>query len=119
MGGEELAMIMVDGLKVWTKRRPFHLGSCHLTTDEGLEVLHAFAARLDMRREWYQDHIYAPHYDLVPSRRAIALEYGAVYVDAVEQARRRRAKGIGIGLWTYEEWLEAEADVEKRFAARL
>lgn len=111
-------MMMVDGLKVWTKRRPFHMGSCHLTTDESLDALHAFAAKLGMRRSWFQDHLYAPHYDLVPSRRTLAVRLGAVEVDAVQQARMRRAKGIGIGLWTYEEYLEATADVERRFGAQ-
>lgn len=96
-------MIMVDGLKVWTRRRPFHAGSCHLTTDGSLDELHVFAARMGMRREWFQEHPFAPHYDLTPSRRELALRLGAVHVDAIEQARRRRARGIGVGLATYAE----------------
>jgi hypothetical protein len=95
-------MMMVDGLKVWTKHRPFHMGSCHLTTDESIDALHTFAARLGMKLAWYQDHPFAPHYDLTPSRRALALTLGAVHVDAVQQARERRARGIGIGLMTWD-----------------
>lgn len=95
--------IMVDGLKVWTTKPPFHRGSCHLTTDGPLEELHEFAARLGMKRSWFQEHPYAPHYDLVPTRRALALELGAVYVDGVQQARLRRAAGIGLGLKTHAE----------------
>jgi hypothetical protein len=95
--------IMVDGLKVWTDKPPFHRGSCHLTTDGPIEELHTFALRLGMRRSWFQDHDYAPHYDLTPWKRARALDLGAVHVDAVKQARARRARGIGIGLKTYRE----------------
>jgi hypothetical protein len=65
---------------------------------QGLEALHAFAKRLGLRREWFQDHRLAPHYDLVPARHAAALELGAELVDAYEQAKRRiearRANGI-------------------------
>jgi len=96
-------MIMVDGLTVWTRRPPFHKGSCHLTTDGPLEELHAFAAKIGMRRAWFQEHAFAPHYDLTPSRRELALQLGAVFVDAKEQVRMRRARGIGIGLKTYAE----------------
>ena len=55
---------------------------------------------------WFQNHAYAPHYDLTPARRAHALLLGAVHVDAVEQARRRRAMGIGVGLKTRAEVLD-------------
>ena len=97
-------MIMVDGLKTWSLKPPFHRGSCHLTTDDlTLVELHDFAARLGMRRSWFQDHPYVPHYDLVPKRRALAVKLGAVEVDAVAQARKRRARGIGIGLKTWAE----------------
>jgi len=89
--------MMVDGLKVWTDRRPFHKGSCHLTTHGPIDALHEFAKRLGLKREWFQDHEYAPHYDLTPAKRQEALRLGAVHVDAVQQARERRARGIGIG----------------------
>jgi hypothetical protein len=95
---------MVDTLKVWTKKPPFHRGSCHLTTDDlSLSELHRFAERLGMRRDWFQRHDFAPHYDLVPRRRELALALGAVHVDAVAQARKRRALGIGIRLKTWHE----------------
>lgn len=82
---------MVDELRVWPHaKRPFHNGSCHLTTDGPIEELHAFAARIGMRRAWFQPHPLAPHYDLTPRRRADALAKGAVDVGARAQARQRR-----------------------------
>lgn len=84
-------MIMVDELQRWpTALRIFRDGACHLTTDGPIEELHAFAVKIGMRREWFQDHPIAPHYDLTPGRRARALLLGAVEVKAREQARRRR-----------------------------
>lgn len=89
-------MIMVDELQQWpTKIGCFKGGSCHLTTDGPLIQLHAFAERIGMKREWFQDHRIAPHYDLTPSRRARALQLGAVFVPMREQIRRRRIAELG------------------------
>lgn len=84
--------IMVDELRVFPGARfPFTSGSCHLTTDGPLEELHEFAARLGLRREWFQEHRLAPHYDLTIKLRARAIERGAIEVSAREQAKRRRS----------------------------
>jgi hypothetical protein len=90
-------MIMVDELQRWpTKLRIFHAGACHLTSDEPkdgpLEELHAFAMKIGLRREWFQNHPLAPHYDLTVGRRARALAEGAIFVPARQQALSRRAK---------------------------
>jgi len=51
---------------------------CHLFGDVADSAeLHTFAARLGMRREWFD----RDHYDLVPSRRALAVRLGAIEVD--------------------------------------
>lgn len=84
--------VYVDELRVWPSRITcFRNGSCHLTADT-LDELHAFARRLGLRREWFQDHPIAPHYDLTASRRELALQRGAVFVPALEQTRKRRAE---------------------------
>lgn len=84
--------IMVDELRVWPHSWGiFRKGSSHLTTDGPLEELHAFAARIGMKREWFQNHRIAPHYDLTPRRRAVAIKLGAVEVSMREQLRQRRA----------------------------
>lgn len=47
---------------------------CHLVADSVAE-LHAFAAQLGLRQEWFQDRTMYPHYDVTVSvqRRALAL----------------------------------------------
>jgi hypothetical protein len=45
-----------------------------------LEELHAMAGKIGMKRSWFQNHRLLPHYDLVPSRRAVAIRLGAVEV---------------------------------------
>lgn len=84
---------MVDALFVWPgrKARCFNGGSCHLTTDGELEELHAFAARLGLKRAWFQNHRVMPHYDLTASKREQAIALGAVFVTAREQLLARRA----------------------------
>lgn len=58
------------------------------------EELHAFAARLGLKRSWYQVggrkvwHWYLSHYDLVPSKRALAVKLGAQEISLVDAARR-------------------------------
>ena len=73
--------VYVDALQVWPNDRGIFLaGSCHLAADT-LDELHEFAARLGMRRSWFQPgrgrH---PHYDLVKSRRDRAVRLGAIEV---------------------------------------
>lgn len=82
--------VLVDELRVWPHARHacFRNGSAHLTADT-LEELHAFAARLGLRRSWFQADDRHPHYDLAPSKHSFALELGAMFVPAREQAARR------------------------------
>lgn len=68
---------------------------CHMTATSE-EELHDFAARLGLKRSWYQVggrkvwHWYLSHYDLVPSKRALAVRLGAVEVSLEEMARKFR-----------------------------
>lgn len=66
---------------------------CHMISDTSDEELHEFAAKIGMKRSWSQPKS-SPHYDLTPSRRAKAVQLGAVEVtrnDFVAALRRRRA----------------------------
>lgn len=60
--------------------------SCHMFADTPAE-LHAFAKRLGLRREWASDHTQPRsnlHYDLVPSKRTLAVRLGAREVTRAE-----------------------------------
>jgi hypothetical protein len=66
--------VYVDKLRDWG----WKLGpSCHLIADSN-EELHAFAARLGLRRSWFQPSASGPHYDLTAGRRATAVRLGAL-----------------------------------------
>ena len=65
--------------------------SCHLFADTLME-LHEFAAKIGMKRAWFQDER-LPHYDLTRSRRAAAVRAGVVELgrrDAVMKWREMR-----------------------------
>ncbi len=54
---------------------------CHMISDN-LGELHAMAARIGLRREWFQAHPKMPHYDIgTPSKRAAGVAAGAVECD--------------------------------------
>jgi len=55
----------------------------HLVSDTSLEELHAFAAGLGLRREWFQEKS-IPHYDLTGDVYELALERGATLVSSRE-----------------------------------
>ena len=69
--------------------------SCHLMADT-VDELHAFAARIGMRRAWFQTSRKGlPHYDLTRPRRARAVALGAVELTRAEfVARVRTARGL-------------------------
>ena len=84
--------VYVDEFRHWapTKLRCFQAGSCHMMADTEQE-LHAMARKLGLRRSWFQP-VSSPHYDLTKAKRTKALELGAVFVPAKEQARKRMEK---------------------------
>lgn len=83
---------MVDELIRYSSKRPFHNGSCHMTTDGPIEELHVFADKIGLKRQWFQKHKIVDHYDLTPKMRAKAIAAGAVEVGWRDQAMARRAK---------------------------
>lgn len=63
---------------------------CHMIADTE-EELHAMAAAIGLRREWYQLLSY-PHYDLSKTRKAAAIERGAKQITGREAVRLIRSK---------------------------
>lgn len=67
---------------------------CHLVADS-LDELHAFAARIGLRRSWFQNHASFPHYDITTDVRERALRTGAVASGKTEMlvaARKLKAE---------------------------
>lgn len=67
-------------------RRHRNRAWCHMTADT-LEELHAMARRIGHKRSWFQDGRW-PHYDLVESKRRLAVRYGAVEVSGLVRMRQ-------------------------------
>ncbi len=74
---------------------------CHMIADTPDE-LHAMADRIGVARRWFQDpmtmaKVSFPHYDIAKSKRALAVEGGAIECDRnafVAAMRRIRASGV-------------------------
>jgi predicted kinase len=76
--------ILVDELREYPDVALPFTSWCHMATDGDFAELHAFAARLGLRRAWFQ----RDHYDLPPHGRAAALALGAEEVPTGELLRR-------------------------------
>jgi predicted kinase len=76
--------ILVDELREYPDVALPFTSWCHMATDGDFAELHAFAARLGLRRAWFQ----RDHYDLPPHGRAAAVALGAEEVSTDELLRR-------------------------------
>ncbi len=69
---------------------------CHMLADTP-EELHAMADRIGVARRWFQAKASFPHYDIAKSKRALAVQAGAVECDrsalvaAIQRIRASRA----------------------------
>ena len=60
----------------------------HLATDGDIEELHEFAKSIGMKREWFQNDITHPHYDIASPRiRRLAIDKGAKLISSEELVR--------------------------------
>jgi hypothetical protein len=60
---------------------------CHMVSDESVEELHQFAAKIGLKRKAFQS-VSRPHYDLRPSKRRLAVSMGAEEVGMRDLVRR-------------------------------
>lgn len=77
-------MILVDNLTDYAKSPLGPRAWCHMVSDTSLVELHEMAAKIGMKRAWFQ----VDHYDLVASRRAAAVRLGAAEVSSKELVKR-------------------------------
>lgn len=65
---------------------------CHMVSDTGEAELHAFAERLGLKRAWFQGRhngsASTAHYDLIASKRRLAVRLGAIEVSSRELVAR-------------------------------
>lgn len=94
-----MSAVMVDTLKKAFSRDPHarFVGSrcghlwCHLWCNPGdEEALHVLAESIGLKRAWFQDKPGFPHYDLVPSKRDLAIQSGATETDLKVWIRENR-----------------------------
>lgn len=62
-------------------------GWSHLAADS-VEELHALAAKIGLKRSWFQPHGLMNHYDVSESKRRQAIRAGAVAVTARDLVRK-------------------------------
>jgi hypothetical protein len=82
-------MILVDGIAEHTTSLRYKKWS-HLVSDTSEDELHAFAAKLGLKRSWFQSRppASAAHYDVTPPKRVLAIKLGAVAVSGRELVTR-------------------------------
>lgn len=57
---------------------------CHMVSDTSLIELHEFAAKIGLKRSWFQ----GDHYDLIGNKRDEAIRHGAVAVTPEQMVAR-------------------------------
>jgi hypothetical protein len=73
-----------------------HMKMCHMLADTDDE-LHTMADRIGVARKWHQNTISGSHYDIVLSKRALAIRFGAIPVSLrtmAAMAAIRRETGV-------------------------
>ena len=88
--------VYVDPNLPWPKVAGWRYGSVSHMYADTLPELHALAARIGLKRSWFQPHPLLPHYDLTPSRRIAAVGCGAVEVTHAAMVARMRESRLAI-----------------------
>lgn len=83
--------VYVDGFRLDATVGRWHARWSHLQADS-VEELHAFAAQIGLRREWFQpgSRPEAAHYDVTDGKRRMAVALGAVLETVEDGSARRR-----------------------------
>ena len=70
----------------WFMRGRTH-PTCHMIADTE-EELHTIAAKIGLKRSWYQTDSILDHYDLTNSKRILAIQNGAIEIDRYQLIER-------------------------------
>jgi hypothetical protein len=62
----------------------------HLWSDSDIEELHKLAEKIGLKRSYFQNKPSFPHYDVIPSKRTLALKYGAQYMSLKDWIKSHR-----------------------------
>jgi hypothetical protein len=77
-------MIYVDEIRniPWVSGSAKRYGNSwsHMWVDGEIEELHQFAEKIGLKRKYFQNKPSFPHYDIIPSKRILALKHGAQYM---------------------------------------
>jgi hypothetical protein len=96
------------------KKKAHILGNewCHLMSDKSVDELLAFAKKLGLKPEWFQDKKGFPHFDLTEKKRAQAIRKGAVEITNYEQYKpiTRQVKQVSA---TWESEKKASEDTDQ------
>jgi Protein of unknown function (DUF4031) len=88
-------MLYVDELRefIKTSKQAKKHGKfwCHLFSDSSIDELHEFANLIGLKKEWFQSKKNFPHYDLVSSKRKLAVQFGAKEIKLKEFLKERFA----------------------------
>ncbi len=90
--------VYVDELRSYPGRCLPSIEWCHMATDGDLEELHALAGKIGLARRHFQPHRAVPHYDLMPTKRRVAVRAGAVEVTSMELVRQCSVKRLRKGM---------------------
>ena len=121
--------VYVDDFRVRARVGKITARWSHLTAgpDDDLAELHALAARIGLRRAWFQDKPWPhAHYDVTDSKRLQAIAAGAVPItwrEAAEQRVRarqaRQASPATPADWLLAEYQATDVDEDIRLEARV
>jgi len=85
---DELTEIPKKYIKLRAQKYGTHWS--HMWTDGDLKELHDFAKKIGLKRSWFQNKRSFPHYDIVPSKRELAIQKGAKEIYLIEWFRKLR-----------------------------
>jgi 2'-5' RNA ligase len=82
-------VVYVDKMFYWPKKGYW----CHMWADTE-EELHNTAKRIGLRKHWFQKKGIVPHYDLVESKRRLAIIDGAKELSLKDYVREAIKRGF-------------------------